>query len=128
MIGLAGTVDEFWSELEADFTRFYGEDLRQVCWGPSLWGCRRILSHVVNLPPDSATTRRQFKAPMGWDNSVEMTATLVDSVRHLTDLFVMANSDQQHDPLPRVPRPYEANEPVKPSTISLSQFNSMMED
>ncbi|MBC7594531.1 MAG: hypothetical protein H7288_11435 [Kineosporiaceae bacterium] len=98
-------------------------------WGEQAWGVRRLLTHIGNLPPDSAFIRSRMKSPMGWGNEVEMLATVVDSVRYLTDLFISANSESKQEPLPRVSRPYEAAlEPVKPPTISLSQLASMMED
>ncbi|TFB96523.1 MULTISPECIES: hypothetical protein [unclassified Cryobacterium] len=98
-------------------------------WGEQAWGVRRLLTHIKGLPPDSAYVRSQMKSPLGWGNDVEMLATVVDSVRYLTDLFISANSESKQDPSPRVPRPYEAAlEPVKAPTIQLSQFASMMED
>lgn len=124
MIGLAQSVDDDWATLEADFTRFYGHDLRQLCWGSSPWGCRRLLAHVVNLPPDSATVRARMKAPLGWDNSTEMQAATVDSIRHLTDVMVAINSERPPDALPRVVRPYE-EAPVLES-VSLAAFGDLI--
>ena len=124
MIGLAQSLADDWATLEADFTRFYGHDLRQLCWGDSPWGCRRLLAHVVALPPDSATVRARMKAPLGWDNATEMQAAAVDSIRHFTSVMVAINSERAGDPLPRVVRPYE-DAPVLES-ISLAAFGALI--
>jgi hypothetical protein len=46
---------ENWDALEADFSRFYGVDLRSVCWGSpsggSRWPMRKLLTHFRGLLP-----------------------------------------------------------------------------
>ena len=86
-----------------------------------------MMVHLGGLPPDSATSRKQKNAPMGWDNTTEMTATVVDAVNRLTRLFYNANFENPIDPLPLMPRPYEAaREPVKPETITLAAFGDLL--
>ena len=127
MIGLAQSVADDWDTLEPDFTRFYGADLRQLCWGVAPWGCRRLRSHIATLPPDSATVRKRMGTPMGWDNTTEQTASVVDSLQMLIRLYVNANSDaSDSSPVARVPRPYEA--PVVPESISLGAFANLVKE
>ncbi len=67
---------------------------------------------------------------MGWDNTAEMTACVVDAVNVLTRVLVNVNSERSDtSPVPRVPRPYEAA-PVaaEPQTISLSQFGTLLKE
>jgi hypothetical protein len=68
---------------------------------------------------------------MGWSNTAEMTATVVDSINALTRIYVNAHSDSPIDPIPLMPRPYEATvdvEPVKPNTISLAEFGDLLKE
>jgi len=66
---------------------------------------------------------------MGWDNTAEMTATVVDAINALTRLYVNAHSESPIDPIPLMPRPYEpAREPVKPNTISLAEFGDLLKE
>ena len=85
--------------------------------------------HINGLPPDSALIRKQKNAPMGWDNTTEMTATVVDAINALTRLYVNAHSESPIDPIPLMPRPYEAaREPVKPETITLAAFGDLLKE
>ena len=60
---------------------------------------------------------------MGWTNTAEMTASVVDAVNALSRIFINANSETPIDPIPLMPRPYEAPvEPVKPDTVSFAKF------
>lgn len=62
---------------------------------------------------------------MGWDNTTEMTATVVDSVNYLARLFYNANSKEPNrEPVKRVPRPFEKK--PEPKTVSLSEFNNIV--
>ena len=69
---------------------------------------------------------------MGWDNTTEMAAGIVDELKvlqRLTHNVAVGTSDQIHDPVVRVPRPFEvAAEPVKPETISLAAFGDLMKE
>jgi len=86
------------------------------------------------LPPDSALVRAKQNAPMGWDNTAEMTAMVVDAVNRLTRMthnVNVAQADQILDPIPLMPRPYEtavAAPPVKPNTISLAEFGDLLKE
>ena len=61
---------------------------------------------------------------MGWDNTTEMVATVVDSITHLTRQYINAHSETPNlEPPMWVPRPYSAPaEPVKPQTISFAEL------
>ena len=58
-----------------------------------------------------------------------MTASVVDSINALSRLYVNAHTESPIDPLPLMPRPYEAaREPVKPKTISLAAFGDLLKE
>ena len=104
-------------------------DLRAACWGETQWGCRRLLTHINGLPPDSALARKRLNAPMGWDNSVELLASVVDAIQALTRLYINVHSESPIDPIPLMPRPYGAPvEPVRPNTISLAEFGDLLKE
>jgi selenocysteine lyase/cysteine desulfurase len=66
---------------------------------------------------------------MGWTNTAEMTASVVDAVNALTRLYVNTHSESPIDPIPLMPRPYEAaREPVKPETITLAAFGDLLKE
>ena len=73
-----------------------------------------------------------MKAPLGWDNTTEQTASVVDAIAYLTRLFIDVNSETPDpDPVPRVRRPFEAAvevEPVRPNTISLAEFGDLLKE
>lgn len=88
--------------------------------------------HVNGLPPDSALVRKRQNAPMGWDNTAEMTATVVDAINILTRHYINAHSESPIDPLPLMPRPYEAAVipvvPVVPVAASLGDLNAWLSE
>jgi hypothetical protein len=69
---------------------------------------------------------------MGWDNTTEMVATVVDSITRLTRMthnMNVAQADQILDPIPLMLRPYETAvdvEPVKAAAVSLADFNALL--
>ena len=66
---------------------------------------------------------------MGWTNTAEMTASVVDAINALSRLYVNAHTESPIDPIPLMPRPYEAaREPVKPNTISLAEFGDLLKE
>ena len=71
---------------------------------------------------------------MGWDNTTEMVATVVDSITRLARLthnMNVSQADQILDPIPLFPRPYETAvdvEPVRPNTISLAEFGDLLKE
>ena len=112
--------------MEADFTRYYQTDLRAATRGGQAWGVRRLLNHIEWLPPDSALQRSRMKAPMGWDNAIEMAASQVDLLQVIARILYNSNAkDPETSPLIQVQRPWA--EPVKPTTLSIAQFNSLLE-
>ena len=66
---------------------------------------------------------------MGWTNTAEMTASVVDAVNALSRLYINAHSESPIDPLPLMPRPYEAaREPVKAETITLAALGDLLKE
>lgn len=69
---------------------------------------------------------------MGWDNTTEMTAGVVDELKvlqRLTHNMAVSASDQIRDPIVRVPRPFAAqSEPITPNTISLAALGDMLKE
>jgi hypothetical protein len=108
-----------WEPLEADFTRYYREDLRALCWGESRWGVRRLLAHIQHLPRDSAT-RRSLRGPEAdWDQTAELLAGAIDVIRAQTVSLVRTWGGEMDDPIP-LTRP--GQEPAQPTTVSLSEW------
>lgn len=125
--GLAQVLTEDFDALEADFKRYYGEDLRAVCWGENPWGARRIHSHVRGLPPDSALVRKRSREFAGWSNDTEMLATAVDLLQQLVRITVAANGGDAPD-FVQMPRPYKTvSEPQPERVINASQLTSFLE-
>jgi hypothetical protein len=64
---------------------------------------------------------------MGWDNTTEQTASVVDALNILTRHFVNANSEKTNsEPIQRVPRPYEAER--VPDTITLADLGNLLRE
>lgn len=84
--------------------------------------------HITALPADSAFIRKQLKAPLGWDNTTEMVAGVIDAINYLARMFYNANAkDADKSDLPRVQRPYEDALPKpEPKTISLFELGTML--
>ena len=83
--------------------------------------------HVKNLPADSAFIRKQLKAPLGWDNTTELTAQVVDSLNYLARLYQNVNFENaDKSELVNVKRPHDVVAETEPETISLADFNEMM--
>lgn len=70
-----------------------------------------------------------MSAPLGWDNTTEMVATVVDALAHLTRMYTNANYENPNTgPVPLVPRPFQDAAPVKPQTISLAAFGDLLKE
>ena len=110
--------------MEADFTRFYGEDLRALCWGVTPWGVRRLLTHVSNLPRDSAFARSVRGEHAYWDETPELLAQLIDAVERQSFYFRKANFADAGEPPTVVPRP--GVKPAEPETVSLTQLKTIL--
>jgi len=95
-----------------------------LCWGPdgSRWGVRRLLTHINNLPLDSATARKQQGVRAGWDQTAEINAGILDELRKLNYYFVAANGGSPEKP-EFFPRPGEQQEP---ETVPLSALGSLL--
>lgn len=69
---------------------------------------------------------------MGWDNTAEMTATVVDSINVLTRHYINVHSETPIDPIPLMPRPYEVAvaplAPVAPVAASLGDLNAWLSE
>jgi hypothetical protein len=69
---------------------------------------------------------------MGWSNTTEMAAGIVDELKvlqRLTHNIAAGESDQDRDPIVRTPRPFEVEqEPAKPETINLAQFGDLLKE
>lgn len=88
-----------------------------------------MMVHLGGLPPDSAMTRKRHNAPMGWNNTAEMTATVVDAINVLTRLYVNTHSESPIDPIPLTRRPYEVPvEPVEPKTVSFAELCAFVKE
>ena len=64
---------------------------------------------------------------MGWDNTTELVAAVVDAVNVQTRVLINVNSENpDRTPVERVPRPYE----VKPvaETITLTEFGDWLKE
>lgn len=70
-----------------------------------------------------------MKAPLGWDNTTEMVATVVDAVNYLARLVYNANAKEPDtSDLPRIPRPYGDEIKPEPESISLNEFTKMLRE
>lgn len=89
-------------------------------WGGRRWGVRRLLTHIENLPRDSAYVRDLQGAHAYWDESTELLASVLDSVNVLSYYLLRVNGNDADTPKP-FPRPG-----VVAETISLSDFGSFL--
>jgi hypothetical protein len=65
--------------LECDFTQFYGADIRDL-WNPdSRMTTRWVVSHAVNLPPESRLSKFCNNDP--WTYNEHLLASAVDAAR-----------------------------------------------
>lgn len=71
------TLTKRWAEVEADFQRFYGLDLRVEVSGDT--GCRRLCALVEHLPPDAALWRSEDP----WSVGDHLAASLIE----VTDMW-----------------------------------------
>jgi len=78
-----------------------------VCWGVGAGGCRRVLSLIRGLPPESSLARGDT-----WDVSTELSALTVDLLNNLTYYYMTANGGTPDQPDP-VRRP-----DYQPDTVS----------
>ena len=97
-------------ELEADFQREYGIDIRAALFGKSPMGVRRLTALIHGLSPESATMRKVTANGQQWGPTEELLATLCELVDMTNRMFYQANFDTKKgnkvwDPI-EIPRPY----------------------
>ncbi|MET4780807.1 hypothetical protein [Glaciihabitans sp. UYNi722] len=109
--------------MEADFTRFYGQDLRGLCWGENRWGVRRLLSHIKGLPRDSAFVRALSGVSAYWDENAELLAQIFDAMERQTYYLLKVNGNDPSEPVP-LQRP--GQKIVEPETVSLAEFSGFL--
>ena len=64
---------------------------------------------------------------MGWDNTTELTAGVIDAVNVLTRVLINVNTENpDRTPVERVPRPYEVKAPAE--TITLTEFGDWLKE
>jgi hypothetical protein len=104
---LAELIDEFGELLLPDLKHYYGIDLRDLFAEANPLSPRFVLVHIKHLPIGSAFVAenrggQQFR---GWDEAQYMTAGLINAVRSLQYVTVLANSDPNKRK-PGPPDPY----------------------
>jgi hypothetical protein len=92
---LARLIDRYGELLIPDLKHYYGIDLRELFLDPPPWTPRFLLSHINNLPYDSAFVAelrggQQFR---GWDENRYLLAANVNAIRVLSHIFILANMD-----------------------------------
>lgn len=97
--------------IEADFQRFYGLDLYEVCTRSP----RRACGLVRSLPEESALVRHHTgDAVWGWDQ--ELAAVQIEATQGLARIMAAgfgARKSQIPEPL-HIPRPHEHHEAKRP--------------
>lgn len=95
--------------VEADFSRYYTMDLRDVCWGSGRIGVRRISALVGSLPRDSATVRAldPYGSGAGWSNSEELLASIIEVIDHGNRLLFAVHKQKSA----KVPKPIKITRP-----------------
>jgi len=97
-------------ELEADFQREYGIDLREALYGDSRVGGRRLTALVNGLSPRSATMRKINANGDEWGSTEELLAVLCELIDLGNRMYFQAHFEGDvWDPI-EVPRPHTKNE------------------
>jgi hypothetical protein len=105
-------VAEHFDELEADFQREYGIDLRHALWGEEAIGARRLVALITGLSPQSATMRAVNTGGREWSTAEELLATLVELVDQTNRLLFQAHFEGDVWEPVQVPRPYQREKVV----------------
>ena len=100
-------VAENFDELEADFQREYGIDLREALYGDSPIGGRRLSALIEGLSPESTTMRKLMWGDQPWSTTNELLASLVESVDLTNRLLYISGhfKGEVWEPL-HIKRPY----------------------
>lgn len=104
---LARLIDRYGEILIPELKHYFGMDLRDLFLEVPPWSPRYVLIHIWWLPVESAFAAEvrggaEFR---GWDESRYMIASLINAIRTLQYLFVLANRDPRK-PKPAMPEPY----------------------
>lgn len=104
---LARLIDRYGEFLLPDLKHYYGIDLRDLFQDPPPWSPRFLLSHINNLPYDSAFVAelrggQQFR---GWNEDRYLLAAIVNAIRVLAHVFILANMDPKKSK-PEAPKPW----------------------
>lgn len=112
---LAGLIDQHGEVLLADLKHYYGIDLRDLFSEDDPLSPRYVLAHIKYLPIESAyvAERRGGQNFRGWNEERYMQARLIDAIRTLIWVFVLANIDPKK-PKPKPPDPYPTPDALKP--------------
>ena len=123
MISFEFVADNF-DELEADFQREYGIDLREALYGEPRIGGRRLTALVNGLSLNSATMR---KANSDWGTVEELLATLCELMDLNNRMYYQAHFEGRvWDPI-EIPRPGRTEEePAMSPTDALVGFFGTM--
>lgn len=129
MISFEFVADNF-DELEADFQREYGIDLREALYGDNPVGGRRLTALINGLSPNSATMRRVNSGGKQWGQVEELLASLCEMVDLLNRMFYVVNFDTKKEPVwspIKIPRPQETDDEKSLPKIedALSFFGTM---
>ena len=104
-------IAENFEELEADFQREYGIDLRDALYGDKRIGARRLQALINGLSPKSATMRKVSFNSQEWGPVEELLAVLIEMVDMQNRMFYAANFDTKTNKVWKpveVPRPHHA--------------------
>lgn len=99
---------EHFEAVEADFQSHYGLDLRELLWGPSPCGVRRVLALVNGLPPDGATVRYSVYHGQQWSVTDELLAALIEEIDYGNRLYFSAHSKKNS----QQPKPVKIRRPI----------------
>lgn len=131
MISFQFVADNF-DELEADFQREYGIDLREALYGDNPVGGRRLTALINGLSPGSATMRRINSGGKQWGQMEELLAVLCELIDLNNRMYYTANFDTKKDPVwdpIEIPRPRDEDVTPKSKTSDteevLSFFGTM---
>ena len=114
------------AELEADFQREYGIDLREALYSEDeskRIGMRRLSNLVAGLSPRSTTFRKVYGDGSEWGSAEEILSVIAELIDVLNRLTYSAATGKTPNWKPlRIPRPYQnvpiRSEPRRPSTAS----------
>jgi hypothetical protein len=116
-------VAENFDELEADFQREYGIDLREALYGDNPIGGRRLTALINGLSPSSLTALKNGgTGGQVWGNTEELLATLCELVDRMNYMYHQIHFKPPHPQHLEIPRPYErVPAPVKAAGANVTE-------